>query len=283
MAYVRRFVSGIRSQLYDAIGSVAAREYLPSERRDDDLFFVEFPKSGVTWLTFLVANTNVLLNGDRRKITFFNINDFVPDIQLAHHMRTSGLPLPGYRCFKSHSPYTRYYRKVCYLVRDPRHVMVSYWAFLTGLGWWKGTLEQLVTHPHHGIAGWVDHVSGWLHGVDAAAAFTLIRYEDLLADTPAELKRLYALLGMPVTDELLATAVSNSGIDMMRSLEAELAASHPALKGYEFVRRKSPGGTREPLPHSVSELIVRKAGDLMKRLGYSTDGVGNADASNGPR
>lgn len=279
MGYVRRLVSGMRAQISDAISSIAAREYLPAERRDDDLFVVEFPKSGITWLTFLMANMNLLLNDDRRKVTFFNLNDFVPDIQLARHMNLPHQPLPGYRCFKSHSPYVRHYRKVIYLVRDPRNVMVSYWAFLTGLGWWQGSLEELVAHPRHGIAAWVDHVSGWMQGVDAAASFTLVRYEDLLADTPGELKRLYSLLGLPVTDHLLSAAVSNSTIDTMRELEAELAAGHPALKGYEFVRRKSVGGSREPLPKQVSDVIIRKAGPLMNQLGYGTDAAGKTDVA----
>lgn len=252
--------------------SVAWRESLPSERHDEDLYLVEFPKSGVTWLTFLIANVNVLLNGDRRVVTFFNINDFVPDVQVTRYASLPHSPLPGYRCFKSHAPRLQQYRKVFYLVRDPRHIMVSYWVFLNSIGWWRGTLEQLISHPEFGIAAWVDHVTGWLDGSDATVSFALIRYEDLMADTHGELKRLYGLLGMPVTDALLQDAVERSSIERMRELEAEFNARHPALKNFAFVRRDPPGGARGPLPDHLRDVIERRAGPLMERLGYRLTG-----------
>ena len=225
-----------------------SRHFLPGERHDDDLFVVEFPKSGVTWLTFLLANVNAQIAGDRRAVTFFNLNDFVPDVQSVSHVSVPRAAVPGYRFFKSHAPYMAEYRKVFYLVRDPRHVMVSYWTFLTSLGWFRGNLEQLVADRTHGIRAWVDHVTGWLDGVHPSASFALVRYEDLLSNPHGELGRLYRLLGMPVTDEVIATAVERSSIERMRDLEAEAAAGNPALKNFEFVRRHAPGTARAPRP-----------------------------------
>jgi hypothetical protein len=273
MRYLRRLVSGTRAQLADVAQTLAARQFLPAERNDDDLFLVEFPKSGVTWLTFLVANVNAQLNRDPRAVTFFNINDFVPDVQSVRYVGPVRPPLPGYRCFKSHSPYVAPYRKVVYLVRDPRNVMVSYWSFLQGLGWWQGTMEQLVMNRKYGIRAWTEHVNGWLRGIDASASFTLLRYEDLTANTPAELTRLYALLGVPVTPEIIATAIERSSIDSMRELEKSFSAGHPALRGLEFVRRQPLGGARTPLSSAARDLIEREAAPLMKELGYGPAGT----------
>jgi Sulfotransferase domain len=266
----------MRLQISSAARSVTLREFLPAHRNDDDLFVVEFPKSGVTWLTFLMANIHALLNDDSRAVTFFNINDFVPDIHSVRYVDAPRWPLPGFRCFKSHSRYLREYRKVFYLVRDPRHVMASYWVFLKGLGLWHGTPDKFVTNRQHGIHQWIAHVNGWLDGIDAAASFTLIRYEDLVSDTAGELKRLYKLLGMPVTEALIATAIDRSSIHRMRELESEFAARHPALRNLEFVRRKPAGGTREPLPASVIRAIEIAAGPLMERLGYRSGGAAEA-------
>lgn len=273
MRYLRRLVSGTRAQLADAVNSLAARQFLPVVRNDDDLFIVEFPKSGVTWLTFLVANVNAQLNGDSRAVTFFNINDFVPDVQSVRHVGPARPPLPGYRCFKSHSAYVSPYRKVVYLVRDPRDVMVSYWTFLRGLGSWHGTLEQLVASRRYGIRAWTDHVGGWLRGIDAAASFALLRYEDLTANTAAELTHLYALLGVPVTPAMIATAIERSSIERMRELERSFAAAHPALRGLEFVRRQPLGGARTPISAATRDLIERQAAPVMKQLGYGPAGT----------
>lgn len=273
MQHLRRFVSGTRARITDAVQSLAAWQFLPVERNDDDLFIVEFPKSGVTWLTFLVANVNAQLNGDSRAVTFFNVNDFVPDVQSVRHVHSARAPLPGYRCFKSHAPRLAPYRKVVYLVRDPRHVMVSYWTFLRGLGWWQGTLGQLVASRKYGIRAWTDHVGGWLRGVDAAASFALLRYEDLMANTAGELMRLYALLGISVTPEIVAAAIERSSLDRMRELERSYAAGHPALRGVEFVRRKPLGGARATLPDGVRDLIETEAASVMKELGYGPGGT----------
>ncbi len=268
MVYLRQILFPARFLFDRAAKSRASRHFLPGQRCDDDLFVVEFPKSGVTWLTFLLANVNAQIGGDRCAVTFFNINDFVPDVQSVRHVSVPRSAMPGYRFFKSHAPYLSEYRKVFYLVRDPRHVMVSYWTFLTGLGWWRGTLEELVADRKHGIRAWIDHVTGWLDGVHPSASFALIRYEDLLANAHEELMRLYRLLGMPVTDEIIAAAVQRSSIERMRELEAESAASHPALKNFEFVRRQAPGAARALVPDRVRELIEREASTVMERLGY---------------
>lgn len=264
----RRFLSATRGRLIGTVETYLMDDYLPVCRRDDDLFLVEFPKSGVTWLTFLLANVNALLSEDPRKVTFFNINDFVPDVQVARHLGAPLLRVPGYRCFKSHSPYTRRYRKVFYLVRDPRHVMVSYWAFLSSLGGWRGTLEELVTHPEYGIGAWNRHVTGWLDRVDAAASFTLVRYEDLIADTAGELKRLYQLLGWSVGDDVLTTAVQRSGMEEMRAAETIFNSGHPALKDFKFVRPGQSGGPRQAISGALRGVIEKTAGSTMQRLGY---------------
>jgi hypothetical protein len=264
----RKVLSAARSRVSGAVHAFMAAEYLPAERRDDDLFVVEFPKSGVTWVTFLLANVHKLMSGDRRNVTWFNINDFVPDVQVVRHVPQPILPVPGYRCFKSHSPYIWHYRKVIYLVRDPRNVMVSYWTFLQSLGAWQGTLPQFVRDPEHGIETWVRHVGGWLERVDAAASFTLVKYEDLLANPVAELGRLYDLLGIAAGEDLLAQAVELSSIERMRRLEAVFSARHPALQNLEFVRRGQAGGSRVPLPEEVRLHIEARAAGLMRRLGY---------------
>lgn len=244
------------------------RGFLPDLRRDDDLFLVEFPKSGVTWLTFLMANVNLQLSRDPRQVTFFNVNDFIPELG-GGYGGDHPLPVPGHRIFKSHSPFTRQYRKAFYLVRDPRDVMVSYAAFLNELDWWRGGLDKLIAHPRYGIEAWAAHVGGWLDHVDAATSFTLIRYEDLLADTAGELRRLYQLLGFALEDELLATAIARSSMDRMRDSERLARAGHPQRQALTFVREGQAGGARAPLADHLRRAIEEKAGPMMERLGYT--------------
>lgn len=268
MSRARSIVTGLKAGLRDYLHDSEFRKFLPALRSDNDLFVVEFPKSGVTWLTFLMANIHLRLSADPRQATFFNVNDFIPDVEVARHTRSALLTMPGYRCFKSHASFTPRYRKVIYLLRDPRHVMVSYCTFLNSLRWWRGSLVQMVSHPEYGIDAWVRHVSGWIDGVDAATSFALVRYEDLLSDTAGELRRLYRLLGFELDDSILQFAVEGSTIEKMRRSELAYNAGRCKESVEPFVRQGPAGGPRSALPAETRQLIEDRAASIMARLNY---------------
>jgi hypothetical protein len=242
---------------------------LPDNPLHDDLYLVEFPKSGVTWLCFLMANVNLLLSRDeQRNVTFFNLHAFIPEVNVSPVLNAPILPFPGFRILKSHAPLNLDYARMFYLVRDPRDVMASYHAFLNQTGWFSGSLAQVVAHEQFGIASWIKHVSGWLDNVPASRSFALLRYEDLLTNTSGELKALYRLIGFELSDELVARAIERSSMEQMRATEREANARHPANRNMEFVRSGSPGGPRETLLDEVKRRIEQEAAPLMKRLGY---------------
>jgi hypothetical protein len=246
-----------------------AAPVIAANQRHDDLYLVEFPKSGITWLCFLVANTNLLLSGDRqRSVTFFNIQRFIPAINTIAYLGPPETPVPGFRFIMSHATFNPNYISMFYMVRDPRDVMASYHKFLGQTGWFGGTLEEMVRHKDLGISAWCEHVSGWIDNVAPSRAFALVRYEDLLADPVAELKTLYRLVGFDLSDEIAATAVERSGIKRMRAEEQLFNARHPMGARMQFVRKGKPGGPREAMPESVLDEIERIAGPLMARLGY---------------
>ena len=242
---------------------------LPADPRADDLYLVEFPKSGVTWLSFLIANTNLLLAGDRdRLVTFFNLNDFVADIEVSRHLSPIPPSTLGFRVIKSHATFTRHYAKVIYLVRDPRNVMASYWHFVTSLGYFRGSIEAMVDDRRFGIAAWRNHVAAWLDHAEPSQAVMVLRYEDLLGDAAGALKRVYHLLGRDLSDETTTLAIERSGIERMRDEEALFNASHPALKNFDFVRKGAAQGSRTPLTPELKARIAEAAGPLMMRFGY---------------
>lgn len=265
---LRQVLVGGRSRLREALADLVDRPYLPIPADDTDLFLVSYPKSGVHWLKWLMATANLRLSGDQREITFFNHSDLIPDLQSVRRVGPPRLAVPGCRCFTSHAPWIRRYRKVIYLVRDPRHVMPSYHAHLTSRRVWQGTLEELVAHPQYGVSAWVRHVGGWLDHVDATASFTLLRYEDLRARTAEELMGLYALLGWRLDAQLASQVVSQASPQRMREDEARFNEGHPRRRGTEFVRKGELGGPRQPVPDAPLRQIEIEAGPLMRRLGY---------------
>jgi hypothetical protein len=140
--------------------------YKPSERaipiRADDIFVVSFCKSGNTWTRFLLAN---LLNPGR-PVTFESIERTFPDIYRFQYQDYAKLTSP--RVIKSHECFDPPYRRIIYIVRDPRDVAILLYHFLRKIK----TIDDafpLETYASDGfIRGkgsgrtWREHVGSWL-------------------------------------------------------------------------------------------------------------------------
>jgi len=85
----------------------------------DDIFLTSYPRSGNTWIRFLVGN----LMHTEEPVTFLNVERLVPDMYKHSDRTLRNLPRP--RHLKSHDCFDPRYRKVIYIVRDPRDVAVS--------------------------------------------------------------------------------------------------------------------------------------------------------------
>ncbi|MCH2276684.1 MULTISPECIES: sulfotransferase domain-containing protein [Thalassospira] len=241
---------------------------MPSQPQMDDTFLVEFPKSGITWLSFLIASVNLQKSGIDRQPTFFAISDLVPDIHSSRHLPPP-LPFPGHRFIKSHALHNPLYRKVIYLVRDPRDAMVSYHVFASKLGWYQGTLSEMIRDPHYGIEAWVNHAQSWLTQTRPSVSFCVIKYEDLCNDTAGILRDIYTLLGFTIEDEVIHRAVESSSFSKMKENEAFCAEKNLTLpKDFTFVRK---GGTSRGEGISPEDLsfINKRAGTMMKIFGYT--------------
>src|SRR6516162_9005881 len=89
----------------------------------DDVYLVSYPKSGNTWIRFLIANVVY----PEQNPDFSNINDLLPDLEDMAIRDLKHVPRP--RLLKSHQYFDPRYPKVIYIVRDPRDVAVSTYYF----------------------------------------------------------------------------------------------------------------------------------------------------------
>lgn len=267
----------------------------------DDIFLVSFPKSGNTWTRFLLGN---LMNPDN-PVGFAAIESVVPDI--AAFPRADFRKLKRPRLIKSHDCFDPRYRRVVYIIRDPRDVAVSLFYYAKKV---KNiddsfSLEAFVTRmlvPGRSYNGtWGEHAGSWLvnaanvgefslhgngAGMHAAGSaqtdppgarghgreFLLVRYEDLLADAHAGLRGIAEFLGLDPTPERIQAAVERSSADSMRKLESaqnlQWKTTRETRKDIPFVRQAKSGQWRTALSANSIAEIESAWGHLMRLTGY---------------
>ncbi len=91
----------------------------------DDTFIVSYPRSGNTWARFLVANPVYA----EQPVTFANIERLIPDCEAMASRYVKRVPRP--RIIKSHEYFDPRYKRVIYIVRDPRDVALLLLRFFT--------------------------------------------------------------------------------------------------------------------------------------------------------
>jgi len=241
----------------------------------DDRFLIAYSKSGNTWTRFLVAN---LLYPDR-KVTFLNIPELIPHFDVMPRRFFQNMARP--RIINCHEAFRPHYKRVIYVVRDPRDVAVSLFHFQRKRRVIADdySLDRFVTRFVAGealqparLGSWGDNVASWLSMREGDPGFLLLRYEDMLTGTTQALAKIASFLEIRATFQQIATAAERSSAHNMRTLERlqgdQWHQSRNTRKDIPFVRAASSGGWRSVLSQDAVAEIEAAWGPLMERLGY---------------
>jgi Sulfotransferase domain len=239
----------------------------------DDTFITSYPRSGNTWTRFLVAN----LMHPERPVTFANIETIIPDATALSSRALKRVPRP--RLIKTHEYFEPRYRRVIYLVRDPRDVALSLYNFRRKYRSLDDScpIEQYVAErfvPGDLDVSWGEHVGSWLGTRMNRPGFLLVRYEDLLQDAPRELSRVGDFLGVAAGTEALSQAIERSSANRLRELEKVEHEAWVTTKGKRadvpFIAEAVAGAWKQKLPEPSVALIESTWGHLMNSIGYET-------------
>jgi hypothetical protein len=251
----------------------AAYRPLKKNLRATDLFLVGHPRSGNTWLSYMLA---IALNDDHEaRINLANIDKFAPyigDDRAVARFRNVSDP----RLFRNHYPlWPGLYPKTIYIVRDPRAVIVSFYKILRTRGDFDIGVNDFVERYLAGklrarypqLIRWDVQVLAWMRRATRQPVL-FVTYEDLARDRGAELRKIFGFIGQAPSDESLRLAVERGSFAAMQDMERDFGVGRNAERGLNFVRRGEASSWNEELPAASRRRIEGELGDAMRTLGY---------------
>jgi hypothetical protein len=258
----------------------------------DVCYIAAFPKSGITYLNFMLFHILFDRPDDTGRID----SDYIFDL----HESLSRVPAPGqtpcytkiHFAYGPNLPLRQRANRVVYLLRDPIDVMMSVWDFKHLLGE-DGLLDAspaqeaaifqrfcqhwLTTggmiYPWAG--SWKSNATSWLDQTELPRL--VVRYEQLKARPSEELRRIIRFLGRDASEERIRAAVEAGKPDNMRKIEADEIKRgtsgvfyRPALargysRGYRFVGRMHGGSSDKVLTPAARQYAGEVFGPVMER------------------
>jgi Sulfotransferase domain len=270
--------------LVKKVASLRGRFWRPESFKPDaarDIFLVTYPRSGTTWISCIAAG--LLFQRSPESLT--EVDWLVPDVHVLPGK--SKVPAANQYLIKSHFPLNGTggpfgdYRKVIYLIRDPRDVLLSYHRYVRFLSKYPGDLKEFATDWVAGRiwpCSWQEHVNSWLAPRLRKAPFelTVLRYEDFIADPVGQTGVLAAVLGVNPGRARIEEIVADTSPESMRERESKgNSGVSPNLK---FIGAAKDGNWKELQSQEDREavsIVEEFALASMQRMGYGSSAFGD--------
>lgn len=254
--------------------------------RPNDLFIASYPRSGTTWLRFLLFE---LLTGEPAE--FVPVNQVIPYV--GKHREAPDLLPSGGRVIQTHEVFLRGVASAIYVVRDPRSVVLSEYQWQLRTGLFEGSFESFFDAFMSGRANpygrWDRHVDTWTDSrIAAEGRLHVVRFIDLRNDAVAELTRILNFVGVRRPASLIETVVANNGLAQMRMKEErapEGALGTRARADIRFVQSGSTTAWRDELSPAQTGAIEERFEPTLRRiwkdrpLALTSDDVAGTSAS----
>lgn len=194
----------------------------------NDFYVVEFPKSGITWLSTILANMALISSGRKEIASYTAAHLFVPDIHITRNIGAMIYDTPPVRFIKSHAEFNPNYNFVIYLARHPLDVMKSYYRFLKETGDYSfNTFDDFCRSNTVGINAWKKHVNSWFDGTVICQRVHLCRYENFLENPESEIELISTNFGWAIDPSIIKIAIEQSSLQFMKDSERLYKSRNP--------------------------------------------------------
>jgi hypothetical protein len=229
----------------------------------EDVFVVGYPKSGNTWFQELIAG---IVYGVSPALAPLSVaQELVPDLHATPFFKRFATPM----FFKSHHLPRPEFRRVVYLVRDGRDVMVSLYHYRQKRGATVDLGQLVQSGPDAAYGKWPAHVTAWLSN-PYEAQMLVVKYEDLRKDPLTQLERFCAFVGVSRERSLLESVAEQTSFEKMQAKEIQTGDGHADWPRDKLFRRRGKVGSyKDEMPPEVLDVFMAEAGDTLKRCGYA--------------
>ena len=265
---------------YNAVNSLTSRYYEYKISQETDIFLLSYPKCGRTWLRLLLGKTFVNhFNLDTANMLelkkLSNLNEQIPKIEISHDDYPHCKPFD----FIESDKHAYEGKKIIFLIRDPRDIVVSYYFQYTKRGdkllandeTFNGNISQFIRHPIGGIQSIIRFFNIWAENAALPQDFMILRYEDLQQNTFEKLKQTLDFIGLKnISNQTVEDAIKYSSFDNMKQMERKDSLNSTRLSNVNLddpeafkVRKGKIGGYKDYL---TSEDIVFLDNIINKQL-----------------
>jgi hypothetical protein len=236
--------------------------------RETDMIFASYPKSGSTWLRFMLVD--LLTGSDPEWATVGELFPFV-----GGHRHLSPL-LPGGRAVYTHDRATGPVARGVYLVRDGRDVALSEYRWFVRGGYdrpFNDYLEDFIHGRSYLFGSWTSHVLYWLDsGLARDGRLHIVKFEDMRADARSVLEGIVDFLGLDhIEPHDIDRVVRDASLERMQAKEDRAPEAVLPSRGDRFVGKGSVGGWKTKLEPEQSSRLEAAMRPALERLGYPVE------------
>lgn len=214
--------------------------------KNKDIILAAHPKVGSTWIRFLMCNLLSLLEKNGELVDFNLLNEIMISFGDGKLKNKWEYSIP--RIVKTHLKYYPIFRKkrIIFMLRDPRDVMISYYHFLKAQKKpkyhfkdakkkvdYQENFTNFIQYPECGFKSFFKHYNSWKNKADI-----IIKYEDFKKRPFKELSILLKKLKLNIDHNTIKEAIRRSEIKYVRRMDNK--ERHSNLKkfknGFKFTR-----------------------------------------------
>ena len=211
------------------IGKLASLFVEWNQFRTTDVFFIGYPKTGNTWVRFLLGHyiQNLCDLAEMPLFDFYSKLGICekacigPAIHFTHHPLVWTDQTAQELTFSNTiQPFRK--KKVVFIIRYPLDALVSAWfqAKYRTTPSYQGELQAYLHDAVYGLDKCLHFYDMWNQHNSYVYDFMLLEYEKLQANTVSEFSKLLQFLGLPLDSTLIEKTVVFGSFENMRKIEA---------------------------------------------------------------